>query len=64
MDEGSEKLACSPVAFDIVEESWHVEIGAGWVVLREQASERPVEYEVLNALWEGCREQQGERAAL
>jgi len=57
MDEGSEKLACSPIAFDIVEKSRHVEIGACWVILREQASEGPVEYEALDALWKRCREQ-------
>ena len=57
MDEGSQKLARSPVAFDIAEKSRHVEIGACWVVPREQASEGSVEYETLNSLWKGRREE-------
>jgi hypothetical protein len=64
MDEGAENLAIPPVALDEVEESRHVELGAHWIILGEQASERRVEHETLDALRIRCRKQQGKRATL
>ena len=64
MDEGSEELACAPIAFDEVEKARHVEIGACRVVLGKQASEGPVEHEALDPLWKRCCEQEGERSTL